>query len=130
MPIELIDDDTFEPYCMKNYRNEFCFDMAEFHEDLRSIRYIKILINRYKNTGSLQERLILNHLITLGNIFTTEAVVKMLFFKLPEEDYPILKSFLIYLNYMPKVVYNVRGHNIWSTDIKEDISILEKLKKL
>ena len=130
MPIELISDETFEPYAIKNYRNDFCFDMTEFHEDLRSIRYIKILINRYKNTGSLQERLILNHLITMGNIFNIDAVVKMLFFKLSEEDYPILKSFLLYLNFMPKVVYNIRGHNLWSSYIKEDINILQKLKRL
>ena len=70
MTIELLNEDNFEPYAMRNYRNDFCFDLTEFHDDLRSIRYIKILINRYKNTGSLQERLILNHLITMSNVFT------------------------------------------------------------
>lgn len=130
MSIELLDDNNFEPYAMKNYRNEFCFDMNEFQEDLRSIRYIKILINRYKNTGTLQERLLLNHFISLGNIFIIEAVVKMLFYKISEEDWPILKSFLIYLHFMPNIVYNVSGRNIWSSEIQEDKQVLEKLNTL
>jgi len=130
MTIELLNEDNFEPYAMRNYRNDFCFDLTEFHDDLRSIRYIKILINRYKNTGSLQERLILNHLITMSNVFTVDAVVKMLFYKLDEMDYPILKSFLSYLNYMPDIIYGIRGHNIWSSEIKEDTLITQRLKQL
>jgi len=130
MPIELLDENTFEPYAMKHYKNDYCFASEEFYEDLKSIRYIKILFNRYRNTGSLQERLILNHIITMGNVFSIEAVVKMLFFKISEEDYPILKSFLLYLNYMPQIIYNVEGRNIWSNEIIEDSLILQKLKTI
>ena len=125
-----LSDDTFEPYARLNYRNEFCFDISEFYDDLKRIRYIKVLIGRYKDTGTLQERLILNHLIAMGNIFNIEAVVRMLFFKLDEADYPIIKSFLRYLNFMPRIVYSVRGRDIWDSEIREDEHVISKLNQL
>ena len=125
-----LSEETFIPYAKKHYTNNFCFSEEEFLEDLRRIRYIKILINRYADTGVLQERLLLNHFISMGNVFDIEALVRMLFFKISDEYHPILKSFLDFLHYMPKIVYNVDGINIWSSDIKEDTSIKEKLNKL
>lgn len=125
-----LSEDTFEPYAKLHYRNEFCFDESEFFDDLKRIRYIKVLIGRYKDTGSLQERLILNHIIAMGNMFDTEAVVKMLFFKLDEMVYPILKSFLIYLNFMPRIIYDVKGRDVWYEEIAEDEYITTKLKEL
>lgn len=123
-------DDTFEPYARLHYRNEFCFDENEFFDDLKRIRYIKALIGRYKDTGTLQERLLLNHLITMGNMFEVEAVVKMLFFKLDETYYPVIKAFLKYLNFMPKIVSDIKGRDIWEEEIKEDEYITTKLNKL
>ena len=126
----ILSDDTFDPYARLHYRNECCMDINEFYDDLKRIRYIKVLIGRYKDTGSLQERLILNHLIAMGNMFDTEAVVKMLFYRLDENDYPIIKAFLKYLNFMPKIVYDIRGRDIWDDEIKEDIYVIQKLNEL
>jgi hypothetical protein len=125
-----LNDDNFEPYAMKHYRNDHCITIDEFYNDLKRIRYIRLLITRYKDSGDLRERLILNHLIALGNMFDVEAVVRMLFFRCEEEHYPVIKSFLSYLSFMPKVVYNINGHNIWSSEIKEDSHVLNKLKSI
>lgn len=129
MSVELTED-NFEPYAMFHYRNDQCITIDEFYSDLKRIRYIKSLINKYAASGDLRERLILNHIIAMGNVFTIEGVVKMLFFKLDEDDYPILKPFLVYLNFMPKIIYNLHGRNIWSTEIHEDIHVKEKLNNL
>ena len=126
----ILNDDNFEPYARYHYRNEFCFDETEFYDDIKRIRYIKVLIGRYRDTGSLQERLLLNHFIAMGNMFDIEAVVRMLFYKLEEVDYPVLKSYLRYLNFMPTIVKNIKGRDIWDEEIREDIIITQKLNDL
>lgn len=123
-------DDNFEPYARLHYRSEFCFDISEFYDDLKRIRYIRVLIGRYRDTGTLQERLILNHMIAMGNVFEVEAVVRMLFFKLDESYYPALKAFLRYLNFMPSVVKDIHGRDIWEYEIKEDEEIKTQLNQL
>ena len=66
----------------------------------------------------------------MGNVFTIEAVVKMIFFKIDEQDYHIIKPFLAYLNYLPKVVHNVDGKDIWASDIPDNPSIIALLGRL
>jgi hypothetical protein len=104
--------------------------MSEFEEDLKRIKYVKRLIRRYRVTGEMKERLILNHLIVLSNVFGVESSVKMLFYKLDREDYDILKTFLIFLNFMPKVVSGIRGINIHSADISIDFFVAKKLRTI
>lgn len=123
-------EDNFEPYAMYHYKNDHCITIDEFYNDLKRIRYIKSLINKYKASGELRERLILNHIIALGNMFTVESVVKMLFFRIDEEHHPVLKSFLVYLSFMPKIVYSVNGRNIWCSEIHEDPIVVNALKEL
>ena len=123
-------DVNFVAYAKHHYRNQYCFSEEEFNNDLKKIRYIKILINRYRDTKVLQERLLLNHFITMGNVFAIEGLVRMLFYKVEEENYPILKTYLKFLNFMPNVVYNISGHNLWDSEIQEIKSITESLNKL
>lgn len=125
-----LNDDTFELFAMKHYRNENCFDISEFYEDIKRIRYIRILINRYKDTGNLQERLILNHFIAMGNVFSIDGLVKLILHKVDEDDYQYIKPFLSYLNFMPKIVYGVKGRNIWDSEIRSDEHITKKLNEL
>ena len=106
--IDNLCDDNFLMYAMKAYDKPNCI-MSEFEEDLKRIKYVKRLIRRYRLTGELKERLILNHIIVLANVFGIESAVKMLFFKFDEEDYDILKTFLVFLNYMPKVITGIKG---------------------
>jgi hypothetical protein len=127
--IENLCDDNFTIYAMKSFDKPNCI-MSEFEEDLKRIKYVKRLIRRYRVTGEMKERLILNHLIVLSNVFGIESSVKMLFYKLDREDYDILKTFLIFLNFMPKVVSGIRGINIHSADISIDFFVAKKLRTI
>jgi hypothetical protein len=127
--IENLCDDNFTIYAMKSFDKPNCI-MSEFEEDLKRIKYVKRLIRRYRVTGEMKERLILNHLIVLSNVFGIESSVKMLFYKLDREDYDILKTFLIFLNFMPKVISGIRGINIHSADISIDFFVAKKLRTI
>ena len=87
---------------MNNYVNPSCTGIEEFEEDFNKFKYIKRLFNRYESTGILRERLILNHVITLYNVFGNEPTTRMLFNRCDEKHYPILKTFLVFLNYCPE----------------------------
>ena len=87
---------------MKNYRNPTCTGIEEFEEDLNRIKYVKRLFGRYKTTGDLKERLVLNHLITFYNVFEIEAATRLLFHRVDEEFQPLLKTFLVFLNCLPE----------------------------
>ena len=94
-------EDNFTLFAAKHYNNPQCLDIAEFQDDLARFRYIKRLLRRYTQTGELQERLILNHLIIIYNVFGIEAANRMSFYRIEQELWPALKTFLIYLNYLP-----------------------------
>lgn len=94
-----LSDDNFILYAMHHYDNPQCHSIEEFEEDLRKFLYLKKLFSRYKNNDELRERLILNHIIVLYNIFG-DAATDMLFFKLDEYESE-LATFLVYLNRLP-----------------------------
>jgi len=117
-------------YMISSYTNPQCVDIEEFEEDIKIPKYIKRLINRYISFGELKERLILNHIISFYNVFGNVAATRILFYKMEEEDYSILKTFLIYLNFMPDVVEMVSGKNIINSDIQICQEIVDILRKL
>jgi hypothetical protein len=125
--IENLCDDNFLIYAMKSYDKPNCI-MSEFEEDLKRIKYVKRLIKRYRLSGDLKERLILNHLIILANVFGVEASVRMIFYRFDREDFDILKTFLMFLNYMPATVGGIRGTNIYSGDITIDLFVAKRLR--
>jgi len=124
-----LNDDNFIIYAIKAYDKPNCI-MSEFETDVKRIKYVKKLIKKYMNSGILKERLILNHIIVLSNVFGIEATVKMLFLKLNEDQYPILKTFLLFLNYLPKMIQGVNGKNINSSDITVDIQVGIRLRSI
>lgn len=124
-----LNDENFLMFAMKAYESPTCI-LSEFEEDLKRIKYIKRLIKRYKTTGELKDRLILNHLIILSNVFGTKNSVRMLFYKIEEEDYDILKTFLLFLDYMPSIVTGIRGKNINSSDITVDLFVGKRLRDI
>lgn len=126
---ETINNDNVLLYAMKCYNSPRCI-MSEFEEDYKRIKYIKRLFKKYRTTKDLKERLILNHMIVLSNVFGTECAVRLLFFKIDSSDYDILKTFCIYLNYMPNIVYGIGDKNIVSSNIKLDMDVADKLRKL
>jgi hypothetical protein len=124
-----LNDDNFTIYAMKCYSSPNCI-MSEFESDIKRTKYLKRLFRRYKVTKSLKERLILNHLILLNNVFGPEPTARILFYRIDERDYDILKTFLVYLNIMPEVITGVRGKTIHSEDILVEPNILEILLRI
>lgn len=104
--------------------------MSEFESDIKRTKYLKRLFRRYKITKSLKERLILNHIILLNNVFGTEASARILFYKIDERDYDLLKTFLMYLNMLPDGVYGINGKNIPLIDIPIEPNVAEILSKI
>jgi len=95
---ETITADNVVMYAIRHYNNPQCEGEKEFEDDLKRFKYIKRLLRKYYDTGILKERLILNHLIVLHNVFETTACVTLLLYKIQEEYWPTLKSFLLFLN--------------------------------
>ncbi len=115
---------------MQHYDNPQCVEVEEFNDDLRRIKYIKRLFNQYDMDGVLKERLILNHIIVFFNVFQTRAATRILFFKIEEKFWPMLKTFLFYLRFMPEdKVESINGKDILVTDIQMDRGIINKLRE-
>ena len=123
-----LNEDNFMLYAVKCYTSPHCI-MSEFEGDIKRTKYLKRLFRRYKVTKSLKERLILNHIILLNNVFGT-STARILFYKIDERDYDILKTFLSYLNIMPDKVCGINGKDIFSGDIPLNKDIVEVLKKI
>ena len=51
-------------------------------------------------TGEVKVRLVINHVIILTNVFTVEAAITLLLFKIDREYLSILKPVLNYLSYL------------------------------
>jgi hypothetical protein len=124
-----LNDENFVMYAMKCYDSPNCV-MSEFEGDIKRTKYLKRLFRRYKITKSLKERLILNHIILLNNVFGPEPTARILFYRIDERDYDILKTFLVYLNLLPTVVYGIKGKNIKTDVISVDMDIAEILRKI
>lgn len=121
--------DNFIIYASKNYQTPQVITMSDFQDDLKRIKYIKRLINRFKKTGDIKERLVLNHIIILCNMFSPQHATKMLFFKLEEPCWGILKSFLTHLNILPRQLIGISDSIIFTDEIPINMDIVEKLKK-
>ena len=120
---------NFLLYAAKFYDDPNCVDVLEFQQDLDRIKYIKRLLKRYQDSGELKERLVLNHLVILYNVFQHEALTRMLALKL--NDYlHLLKPFLQYLGYWPRTIDGVDGTSVDCLGVPTDIHILEVLGQL
>tara|TARA_B100000131_G_C18042463_1_gene583047 strand:- start:721 stop:1107 length:387 start_codon:yes stop_codon:yes gene_type:complete len=101
MTMDELTEKNFLLYAIKHYNNPQCCDVDEFNEDINRIKYIKRLLRRYEKTGELRERLILNHIIILGNVFTPKIASRMLFYKIETNLHSHLKTFLLFLDFIP-----------------------------
>ena len=108
-------------FAIKHYDNPQCEGEKEFYDDMKRFKYIKRLLRKYKDTGVIKERLLLNHIIILKNLFGAEACVTLLLFKIQKEYWETLKSFLLFLNI-------IRDDEL--REVKEDNEVLEILGKL
>lgn len=125
-----LNDDNFLIYAAKCYDRPHILQ-SEFEDDLKRIKYVKRLLRKYRQTGEFKERLVLNHVIILANVFGVEATTNMLFFKVDQDDYPILKTILLFLNYMPdKFSVSFDKYTLQQQDITIDIKIAQMLRNL
>lgn len=127
---ENLSNENFLIYCARHYNNPQCQSTEEFMEDIRRIRYIKKLITRYIEYNDLKERLILNHIIVLSNVFSADVLCKILFLK-SKNEFKYIKPFLILLNILPEKIYNVNSEKIIYTDlIPMDEHIVKVLREI
>ena len=116
-------------YAMKVYDKPNCI-MSEFKEDMKRFNYLKRLFFRHRKTGEVKERLILNHLVVLCNVFGPEAATRLLFYKIAKEDYPSLKTYLVFLSCMPERVRGIKGKDILSSEIPVDMGVANVLRNI
>ena len=116
-------------YAAKCYDRPNCIQ-SEFDEDYKKFRYIKRLLNRYRITGKIKERLLLNHINLVQNVFGVEASTRILFLRIDSRDWSALKTLLIFVSAMPAIVRGVRGRDIISSDIPLDSSLVATLRKI
>ena len=95
-----LNEENFLLFAIKNYENPQAVTKEDFDKDLNHFKYIKRLLKRYKNSGELKSHLILNHFIVLYNIFG-DAATPMLFHKIEKELWPVMKTFVLFLNKLP-----------------------------
>jgi len=126
---EDLTDDNFQLFAMKCYENPHCVDLLEFHDDLKRIRYVKRLFKKYRETDELKERLILNHLLVLYNMFEARGMTRILFLKL-EEHLDYLKPFLMFLNYYPVELGLIKGKRVLDNEIPLDDGIIKILRTI
>ena len=129
MNFEDLNEKNFLLYAMQHYENPQCVEVEEFNDDLKKIKYIKRLFNQYAIEGVLKERLLLNHIIVFYNVFSVEAATRILFYKLEEDVWPMLKTFLFYLNFLPDKIESINGRTLTTTDIPMDQGIVDSLRK-
>lgn len=116
---ETLNEDVFTLFAARHYYSPTCIDAEEFYEDLKRFKYIKRLLNRYLDNGKLSERLIMNHLVIIFNVFGYDAGLKMLEYKLEPKHWTVVKPFLIYL----KVQLNTKYSNVIS-----DKNVVDQLR--
>jgi hypothetical protein len=129
MSFDDLNNDNIMMYAMKAYDRPNCI-MSEFKDDMKRFNYLKRLFLRYRKIGELREQLVLNHLVVLYNVFGPEVTSRMLFFKMSKDDYPALKSYLLFLSIMPEKIRGIKGHDITSSDIPVDNRIADILREI
>jgi hypothetical protein len=118
---DVLNEENFTLFAAKNYTNPQCTEISEFYDDLNRFKYLKRLLKRYEEHDDLQYRLILNHLIIIYNVFGIKAANKMVFYRVEQEFWPAIKTFLVYLHYLPDTEY---------VDVPLDPTVVEALRKI
>jgi len=118
---EKLTKDNITMFAIKHYDNPQCEGETEFHDDMKRFKYIKRLLRKYQESGELKERLILNHMIVIYNVFGADAGSTLLLFKIEPELWSILKTFMVFLNMLPE------GEITEVDEVDEIKKVLEKL---
>ncbi len=115
-------------FAAKHYDNPSCTGTDEFHEDVARIVYVKRLLRKYERTGELRDRLIINHIVTLYNVFGIDAATRMLFLRLESDLHSSLKTFVVFLEYLGDRTGTPEGIDILRVPLDQEI--VERLRRL
>ena len=124
--IKKLTENNFLHYALNNYDNPSCATLEEFEDDLKKFLYLNKLLQRYKKNEDLRERLILNHIIVIYNLWGN-AATEMLFHKVEEEHWSSLIVFLTYLGRLPEFI---PGTSVRATSLTHDEKIVEILREI
>ena len=117
---KVLTHETIDLFALKNYDNRGA-SKEEFEDDLKRFKYLKRLFRKYDTSKEFKSRLIINHVIVLANVFGVDAATTLLFFKIDKQHWYLLKTILIFLNYMPENEM---------IDLETDQNIMEELKRI
>lgn len=126
----VLNEQNFFDYALDHYDTSGYFSVDEFQDILKRVKYVKRQLIKYRSTGELKERLVLNHMIILANHFGIQPTVKMLFFRCGKELHSSLKTFLLFLNYMPRQIIGASPRPIYDTDIPVDKCVANCLRNV
>ena len=98
---KILTPETIDIFALRHYDNRGA-SKEEFEDDMKRFKYLKRLFRKYDTSGELKVRLIVNHIIILSNVFGVDATTTLLFFKIEVEHWSLLKTFLVYLHFMPE----------------------------
>ena len=101
MRFDELNESNYIMFAMKNYENPQAVTQEDFYDDMKRFKWIKRLLNKYRNTGEMNVHLLLNHFIILYNIFG-DATTPLLFYRIDSELWNILKTFIVYLDRLPE----------------------------
>ena len=129
MSFDELSSENIMLFAVKSYDKPICI-MSEFKEDMKRFNYLKRLFYRHRKVGEIKQQLIMNHLMVLYNVFGIEAATRLLFYKIAKEDYPALKTYLLFLSCMPEKIKGIKGHDIISSEIPVDMKIANILREI
>ena len=115
-----LNEDNLILFLMKHYDNPGCSGIQEFHDDVKRFKYVRRLFKKYEEQQLLRERLIINHLVVLNNLFGIDTVTQVLLYKIDQKHHSYLKTFMLYLNMNTDKI----------DDISIDDTIANKLRNL
>ena len=129
MNYEVLNEENFLMYAIKCYDNPGCTGLTEFQEDLNHIVYLKRLFNRYLNTGELKSHLIYSHMTLLCNVFG-KNVARILFYKMEEKYWPLIKPYLIQKFLLPDLIEGINEKTIRTVEIPMDQELFNPLREI
>ena len=118
---KILTPETIDIFAKRHYDNPSDVNGEEFEDDMKRFKYLKRLFRKYDTSKEFKSRLIINHIIILANVFGIESATTLLFFKIDKQHWHLLKTVLIFLNYMPENEM---------IDIETDQSVMEELKRI
>lgn len=82
----------------EDYQKNGFFDELEFKKDIYNLFIIRKMISRFLKTGNINEKLLINNIIILINVFGVERANRLLRTVLSDNEFSVAKSILVFLD--------------------------------